>query len=317
MNFIAAALLAAPVSWAPPAASQNAPPPPPQLPAPAASTSTAGAAPTETSASPAAATSAPTPAPAPAPATAPATAPTTGTARAFTPEPATPVAPPTLASSSPEAGADEPHPPYVNYRAEMWRVEVGYRGSFIGDAGYAPFATSQYLGQGSLAASRTIWRQDSWSIAPGIGFELGGSSADARKQTTSFYMDRVSIPIEGRRHFGPWGYAFVRVAPGVAVENMEVDEGSAPASLKKTAWMFSTDVSAGYAWLITPRFDRFERKVRVWLQADVGYGWVAGDELALTAAAGSGGSGGGTVGVDLGPLSMSGPFMRFGGAVSF
>jgi hypothetical protein len=127
-------------------------------------------------------------------------------------------------------------------------------------------------------------------------------------------MERLSVPIEGRRHFGPWGYAFVRVAPGLAVENLEVDEGSAPASLKKSAWMFSTDVSAGYAWLLGPRFDRFERKVRAWLQADVGYGWVAGDELALSAPAGSGG---GTVGIDLGTLSMSGPFMRFGAAVSF
>jgi hypothetical protein len=196
----------------------------------------------------------------------------------------------------------------------MWRVEVGYRGSFIDDAGYAPFATHQYFAQGSFAASRTLWRQDSWSLAPGMGFDLGGTSASARQQPTSLSMDRVSVSIEGRRHFGPWGYAFLRLAPGLALESMEVDEGSAPQSLKKTAWMFSTDVSAGYAWLITPREDRFERKARIWLQADVGYGWVAGDELALRAPAGSGG---GTVGVDLGTLSMSGPFMRFGAAVSF
>ncbi|MGH7439409.1 MAG: hypothetical protein ACRENE_27285, partial [Polyangiaceae bacterium] len=203
----------------------------------------------------------------------------------------------------------------VNHRAEMWRAEVAYRGSFISDAGLGPFSISQYFGQASLAASRTLWRQDSWSLAPGVAFDFGGTSASARNQASSLSMDRVSVSIEGRRHLGPWGYAFVRLAPGLALESAEIDEGSGPpGGLQQSAWLFSTDVSAGYAWLVAPRYDRFEQKVRIWLQADVGYGWVAGDELALRAPAASGG---GTVGVDLGSLSMSGPFMRFGAALSF
>jgi hypothetical protein len=205
---------------------------------------------------------------------------------------------------------------YTNYRAEMWRAEVAYRGSFINDAGYGPFSTNQYFGQASFTASRTLWREGSWSFAPGVGFDVGGSSATARGQPTSLSMQRVSIPLEGRRHFGPWGYAFVRLAPGLALENAEVDDASAPSPLKKSAWMFSTDVSAGYAWLITPRFDRFEQKARVWVQGDVGYGWVAGDELALLAS-GASGSSGNTGGADLGSLTMAGPFLRLGAAVSF
>ncbi len=228
---------------------------------------------------------------------------------------AAPSAPPPMAPPPPQPGAEEDGPVGpVNYRVEMWRVEVAYRGSFVNDAGYGPFSTNQYFVEASFGASRTLWHEGDWSFAPGIGLDLGGSSATARGQPSSMSMQRVNIPLEGRRHFGPWGYAFVRVAPGLALENTEIDDASAPSPLKKNAWMFATDVSAGYAWLIVPRLDRFEQKARLWLQTDVGYGWVVGDELAL--AVSSGGSGN-TNGVDLGSLSMSGPFFRLGAALSF
>jgi hypothetical protein len=252
---------------------------------------------------------APPPPAAPAPVVvpvAPAHAPAPAPASAPTPAPFSPAAPP---------GADQAPASVVNYRMQMWRVEVGYRGSFINDAGYGPFSTNQYFVQASFAASRTVWTEGSWSFAPGIGLDLGGSSASARGQATSLSMQRLNVPLEGRRHFGPWGYAFARVAPGVAAENVEVDEGSAPSPLKKTAWMYSTDVSAGYALLVTPRFDRFEQKARLWVQADVGYGWVVGDELALASSGGSNTVN--TGGADLGTLTLAGPFFRLGAALSF
>lgn len=202
----------------------------------------------------------------------------------------------------------------VDHRVEMWRAEIGYRGSFVTDAGYGPFSTQQYFSQASFLASRTVWEERGLSFAPGVGLDFGSSSATARGQSTSLSMTRVSVPLEGRAHFGPWGYAFVRVAPGVALEDAEVDDASAPGALKSSAWMFSTDVSAGYAWLVAPRFERTVHKARFWLQADVGYGWVAGDRLAL-AATGAGSTN--ASGVDLGTLTMDGPFFRVALAASF
>jgi hypothetical protein len=221
-------------------------------------------------------------------------------------------APTAFAQQAATPAPAETQAPLVNHRMEMWRLEVAYRGSFVNDAGYGPFSTNRYFVEASFAASRTLWHEGSWSLAPGVGFDLGGTSASARGAPTSLSMQRLSVPLEGRRHFGPWGYAFARVAPGLALENAEVDDASAPSGLKKSAWMFATDVSAGYALLVTPRFERFEQKARLWVQADVGYGWVAGDELALAAASSSN-----TGGIDLGTLSMSGPFFRLGAALSF
>jgi hypothetical protein len=200
----------------------------------------------------------------------------------------------------------------VDRRVAMWRAELGYRGSFINDAGYGVFSTNQYLPQASLAASRTIWQDRLFSFAPGIGFDFGSTSASARGAGTSLATQRLSVPLEGRLHFGPWGYAFVRAAPGVALENAEVDDQSSPSPLKASAWMFSTDVSGGYAFLVTPRYDRFARTARLWIQGDVGYGWVAGDRLALTSGGGSG-----IDAIDLGTLTLEGGFFRVGAAVSF
>jgi hypothetical protein len=204
----------------------------------------------------------------------------------------------------------------VDHRVEMWRGELGYRGAFINSAGYEPFSPNHYFTQVSLALSRTVATEGSYSFAPGIAYDSGGSSSDARKQTTSLSVQRLSVPLEGRMHFGPWGYAFLRAAPGAAYVSAQVDDASSPSVLKKADWMFSTDFSAGYAFLVTPRFNRTEQKVRLWLQADVGYGWVAGDRLALapsTAAT----QGLGASGVDLGTLAMEGGFFRLAAAVSF
>ncbi len=118
-------------------------------------------------------------------------------------------------------------------------------------------------------------------------------------------------------HFGPWGYAFVRAAPGLALEDAKVDDPSSPSSLEKSEWFFSADVSAGYAWLVGPRFQRSARTARLWLQGDVGYGWVEGNHLALAPSGGSQGQGAGVSGVDLGSLSVEGAFFRLAAAVSF
>lgn len=129
-------------------------------------------------------------------------------------------------------------------------------------------------------------------------------------------MNRVTVPLEGRLHFGRWGYAFARVAPGFAALHAEVNDASAPAPLSKSQLLFATDLSAGYAWLAWPRFQKSEMVARLWLQSDVGYGWVATDRLNLGPDLPSG-STQRVDGVDLGPISMSGAFFRIAAAVSF
>src|SRR4029077_16623470 len=104
--------------------------------------------------------------------------------------------------------------PRADGRVAMWRLETGYRGSFVPSAGFDPFSTNDFLPQFSLSASRTLFSQGPFSFAAGLAWDYGASSARARGDATSLTMHRLTAPLEGRLHFVPWGYAFVRAAPG-------------------------------------------------------------------------------------------------------
>jgi hypothetical protein len=217
-------------------------------------------------------------------------------------------------SANPEGAT----PRAVDHRVSMWRLELGYRGSFVSDAGYAPFSTNGSLSQVSLAATRTLFARGSFSFAPGLAWDHGGSSASARGDATSLGSDRITVLLEGRAHFGrsgEWGYLFLRGAPGVAIQHVEVDDASSPAPFTQTSALFAVDASGGYAWPLWG-WHNPSRVVRGWLQAEGGYGWVASDRLALSPSLPSNDSQL-VAGTDLGSVSMSGGFLRVGVAMSF
>jgi hypothetical protein len=207
------------------------------------------------------------------------------------------------------------HP--VDRREGDWRVELGYRGWFIPTSGYQAFSNNGYLPEFSVAASRTVFSLDRLSLAAGLAWDIGGSGSAIRQvDQSSLKMQRFAVTLEGRLHLGSWGYAFARVAPGAATERVEVDDASSSAPLEASAWLFTGDVSAGYAWLLWPRDAASKLEPRAWLQAEGGYGWVAGEKLALEPAVAPGASVP-TSGVDLGTLAMQGGFFRVAVAMTF
>jgi hypothetical protein len=194
-------------------------------------------------------------------------------------------------------------------------VEAGYRGSFIESPGYAPFSTNDALPEFSLTASRTLASMGHVSFAAGASWDFGGRSAAARSDHASITVHRLTVPLEGRLHLPGFGYVFVRAAPGVAGVHAELDDDAAPAPLSKTQWLFATDVSGGLAWLVAPT-RREHVAARVWLQADGGYGFVAGERLNLGPDLASGDLRS-VSGVDLGDIDLGGGFFRIAAAISF
>lgn len=240
---------------------------------------------------------------------------------AYAAPPAVYAAPPTAYAAPPTGYAAttadySPPTESVDRRVEMWRLEMGYRGSFVPSSGFDPFSTNDLLPQFSIAASRTLVARDHLSLAVGLGWDHGTSDATARGDQASLEIERLTVPIEGRLHFGRWGYAFLRGAPGVLSQHAELDDPSAPAPLSKTKWLFATDVSAGYAWLLWRQTREPARVARLWLQADAGYGWVARERLDLGPALASGDARV-VSGIDLGSITTSGAFFRAAAAVSF
>jgi hypothetical protein len=213
--------------------------------------------------------------------------------------------------------ADVPPTSPIDHREEMTRLELGYRGSFVPDPGFDPFSNNDFLPAFSMAVTRTVFAAGRLSFAAGVAWDNEGSTATIRGiDGGSLRMNRITVPLEGRLHFGPWGYAFARAAPGVAALETQVSDASAPATLSKTQWLFATDLSAGVAWLVWPRFERYRMTARYWLQADGGYGFVAQGRLNLGPDLPSG-STQRVDGVDLGTISMNGGFFRLAAAISF
>jgi hypothetical protein len=199
--------------------------------------------------------------------------------------------------------------------SSTWRIEAGYRGSYIPDEGFDPFSKDDFLPQLSLSASRTVWTRGRLSFAPGLAWDHGSRSSTARGAATSLSLDRVTIPLEGRLHVDRWGYAFVRLAPGVVAQGVRVEEVSGPAPYTKSRALFAADLSAGYAFPLW-RLGGPASPARAWLQADGGYGWVASERLALAPDL-AGDDPLRTRGVDLGSIATRGAFFRVGVALTF
>lgn len=195
--------------------------------------------------------------------------------------------------------------------------ELNHRGSFVPDSGYQPFSNNGFLPEFSLSASHTLLEDGRFSFAGGLAWDIGNSSSEVRHvDPASLVMQRITVTLEGRLRFGRWGYAYLRAAPGAAWEKVELDDAASPAPLQKTNWLFATDLSVGYAWLVWPSNAASKLEPRIWLQGEGGYGWVAGQELNLNPALPSG-SPVRTAGVDLGGLTMQGGFFRLATAVTF
>ncbi len=211
-----------------------------------------------------------------------------------------------------EAGGESPPPAgAADRRDESARFELGYRGVFVTNAGYNPFSKNDYFSSVSLTLSRTIATRGRFSFAPGLSWDYGASDATARGDPTSLTVHRLTLPAEGRARFGQWGYAFLRVSPGAALETVEVHDASAPGPLTKSLWLFACDASAGYAFPVPPVPQGPARTVRAWVQGDAGYSWVADDHLDLSPGTPNGAP------VALAALGLRGAFVRLALAVSY
>jgi hypothetical protein len=196
------------------------------------------------------------------------------------------------------------------------RLELGYRGVFVTNPGYNPFSTQDYFSGASLVVSRTVLSDAAFSFAPGLAWDYGAAAATARGDHASLMVHRLSVPLEGRLHAGAVGYFFVRFAPGVASEHIEVSESSAPTNLTKTQWLFATDASAGYAVPVVPIPPRHGRAFRMWIVGDGGYSWVADEHVTPASTVPAGGTPMVNQ-VDLGFLGLRGAFFRVAVAASY
>jgi len=199
-------------------------------------------------------------------------------------------------------------------RPPTWEVSAGVRTMYIKSAGFDPFSTDDGFVQFSLSGLGVVARRDRLSLAVGVGLDVGSSSATARNAPSSLSLTHPSVLAEGR--YQPWSrlYLFARLAPGLVHGAASINDASSPSGSGLTADFdaFSLDASGGGAFCFGAVG---AARVGVWLLADGGYSWVAGQDLVLAPTLNSDQTKAGTL--DLGTLAPRGGFFRIAMALTY
>ena len=191
-------------------------------------------------------------------------------------------------------------------------VRAGVRASYINDTGYDLFSNDDGAPQFEVAVGRTVAtfgsRFPSLSLVGALGLEVGGTSADLRLEPTQLNTQRFEALAELRKHLIAPLYVFVRPGLGAVRMRASIDEGATQATLERTAWAWAVDLSAGAAAQIYGAASGSERG-RLWVGVDGGYGWTDKVHLKMDPSDNSDAPER-TVSLDLGDLTLSGPFFR-------
>jgi hypothetical protein len=195
-------------------------------------------------------------------------------------------------------------------------ASLGARVSKVGSAGYDPFADSDELVQVSLGVGATALRLGPFSLA-GVGFwDYGGHSSQARGEATSLTTQRLTVGPEFRYHVLVPLYVFVHALPAFAYTEASLDDDVAGATRYARHWSYGLDGAAGAAVELYGMRRGESNQPRLWGIAEGGYGYLSSTHLGLVPDANTGAPQR-TASVDLGSLSLAGPYLRVSVAVSF
>jgi hypothetical protein len=195
-------------------------------------------------------------------------------------------------------------------------ASLGARVSKVADAGYDPFADSDELAQVSLGLGGTLFAHDRFSLAA-VGFwDYGTHSGEARGAQTSLVVHRLSAGPELRYQLIPPLYVFVHALPAFAHSAATLDDGVAAATRSAEHWSYGLDGAAGAAVEIYGKRSGESWRPRLWVIAEGGYGYLGSTRLSLKAKTDAGAPER-TAPIDLGSLSLAGPYVRVSAAVSF
>ena len=225
------------------------------------------------------------------------------------------VAAPALAEEDHGAKAAEQDPEALGNHQKNIRVDIGGRAQFIKNSGLDPFSKNDVIGQLSLQGSYAFWAQDRLSLAAVVGFDYGGSSANARSDEASLDLERFTLAPELRYHVLRVLALTAKVGPTLTREAAQLS-GGLDTALVRTGWKFGFDATAGAAIELWGYRKGTSNKPRVWLAGEGGYGWSAPLKLSLKPDE-SGSVPQRLTPVELEDLTLAGPLFRITAGLSF
>jgi hypothetical protein len=200
-----------------------------------------------------------------------------------------------------------PHQPYA-------QASLGVRVSKVADDGYDPFSSSDELTQFSLGLGATVFRHQRFSLAAAGFWDYGARSSTARGATTELDVHRLTIGPELRYHLLPPLYFFVHALPAFAHTSASLNDDVAQVTRYARHWSYGVDAAGGAAFEVYGARTGWPQP-RVWIIAEGGYGYLGSTSLQMLPDAGQGPQR--PAAVDLGSLSLAGPYFRVSAAVGF
>jgi hypothetical protein len=198
----------------------------------------------------------------------------------------------------------------LRYHQDHWIGLIGARVGRFTSPGLDPFAASDEVAQISLGLGGTVLTAGNFSLAGLFLYDAGGRSGTARGAASDLTIHRLTLGAEGRYHFFRQLFAFGRVAPGALHSIASIDDDWGVENRAARNWVFAADLSAGAmfelaGWVGNSR----KRRPSAWISFEGGYGYAGETELTMTPDEPGNGPERGEP-VELGPLALSGPFLR-------
>jgi hypothetical protein len=145
-------------------------------------------------------------------------------------------------------------------------------------------------------------------------WDYGQKSSTARGEQTELDVHRLTIGPELRYHLLPPLYFFVHALPAFAHSSASLEDSVAQVTRYARHWSYGVDVAGGAAYEVYGAQTGWP-KPRVWIIAEGGYGYLGSTSLEMLPDAGQGPQR--PAAVDLGSLSLAGPYFRASAAVGF
>lgn len=226
-----------------------------------------------------------------------------------------PAAPPSAART--DEAPVEPDDGKLHHHQDHFLGFVGVRVGKVSSAGLDPFSDSDELAQFSFGFGKTLFTSGDFSLAGLLLYDIGGHTDEARNAETDLTVHRLLVGAEARYHFIRQLFVFGRVAPGAVHSIAKLEDHTAGnLTLAAREWVFATDLSAGATLELTGwKGNASKRTLGVWLVFDGGYGFAGESELSLEPDGSSGPER--TEPVELGPLALGGPFLRFSAMLTY
>lgn len=199
---------------------------------------------------------------------------------------------------------------------DFWQVSGSLRTTWVPSEGYDPFDENDGFHQWSLGATRALLLNARFSFAPGLLWEAGTVTSEARGAESKLAVYRLGAIAEGRFHVGRDLYLSAKLVPQAVHTRAHLQDASSPAELRQIAWRFGMDATAGAAWNIPRSMGGPNQLPQFWLLGELGYGWTMSNDLVLQPDLPEDDPRA-EMKLDLGPLALSGIMMRVGVAVTF